>query len=211
MKDSIVIACGMQEDEIRKIQTAEGCNVPIRYMKRGLHQEPSILRALLQEQIDDAQEHDTILLTYGLCGGGTEGLCSRNTRLVLPRFHDCIHQLLENRVEKESLYVTRAWTLDDASILNQCMAIQKEYGQAQGNEILCSIYGNYKKITMLDTDSYPISPVEDNIGQAAEILHLDTSVAKTECNILKKLFRGEWDEDFIVLSPGETVTRDMFL
>ena len=35
-----------------------------------------------------------ILLGYGLCGNGLDGLSARHTRLVLPRAHDCIGLLM---------------------------------------------------------------------------------------------------------------------
>ena len=98
MEKKILIACAMQQDEIEKYRKQLNITYPVVYLQRGLHRNPSVLRNLLQQEIDRHQDVDIILLTYGLCGRGTEGIVSWNTELVMPRFHDCIHQLLENHV-----------------------------------------------------------------------------------------------------------------
>ena len=143
MEKKILIACAMQQDEIEKYRKQLNITYPVVYLQRGLHRNPSVLRNLLQQEIDRHQDVDIILLTYGLCGRGTEGIVSWNTELVMPRFHDCIHQLLENHVDKNSLYATRAWTIDKESIGGQCRTILSAYGRERGMEVLDTIYGFY--------------------------------------------------------------------
>ena len=151
MEKKILIACAMQQDEIEKYRKQLNITYPVVYLQRGLHRNPSVLRNLLQQEIDRHQDVDIILLTYGLCGRGTEGIVSWNTELVMPRFHDCIHQLLENHVDKNSLYATRAWTIDKESIGGQCSTVLAAYGRERGMEVLDTIYGGYEKITLIDT------------------------------------------------------------
>lgn len=210
MEHSILIACAMQEDEVRKWQRLCNYTGSIVFLKRGLHENPKQLKDMLTKEIDANQDADTIMLTYGLCGGAADGLCSRNTKLVLPRFHDCIHQLTKNQVEKKTLYVTRAWTLDEASVTGQCKKILHEYGVEQGSEILKSIYGNYEKIEILDTDSYELTSVLPRLEKTAGLLSMQLSVKKTDCSVIRKLLLGKWDADFILCAPGETIRRSMF-
>lgn len=66
---------------------------------RGMHEHPKELKERLSVLISEHQNVDEIVLTYGLCGYGTVGLISENTRLVLPRFDDCISQLLYRETE----------------------------------------------------------------------------------------------------------------
>lgn len=210
MGKQILIACGMQQDEIEKKKTECKSCVPVIYMKRGMHENPRVLHEILQREINRHQDCDEILMTYGLCGLATEKLVSENTRLILPRFHDCIHQLMENKVDVNSLYLTRCWTLDEKSILKQCEHILEEYGQEMGKEILGCIYGSYERITVIDTDSYNLIPVIQNAKKAAEMLNLSVRTLPSRALVIEKLLQGAWDEDFIILQPGEPVKKEMF-
>lgn len=211
MKKQMLIACGMQQDEIEMTRKKWNPDLPVVYLKRGMHENPGVLHGMLQQEIARHQDCDEILMTYGLCGLATDGLVSEGTRLILPRFHDCIHQLLEDQVEKDSLYMTRCWTLDEKSILNQCESVLQQYGEETGREILNSIYGSYGKITVIDTGSYEPEPVMENAKKAAEMLNLSVKTCPSAVCIIRKLLQGEWDEDFIILQPGEPVRKEMFL
>ena len=169
------------------------------------------VEALLQQEIDRHQDVDIILLTYGLCGRGTEGIVSWNTELVMPRFHDCIHQLLENHVDKNSLYATRAWTIDKESIGGQCRTILAAYGRERGMEVLDTIYGGYEKITLIDTQSYDIKKTKDGLKRPAELLNKKLAVEPSDCNIIRKLLSGKWDCNFVHLEKGERVTERHFI
>lgn len=211
MEKKILIACAMQQDEIEKYRKQLNITYPVVYLQRGLHRNPSVLRNLLQQEIDRHQDVDIILLTYGLCGRGTEGIVSWNTELVMPRFHDCIHQLLENHVDKNSLYATRAWTIDKESIGGQCSTVLAAYGRERGMEVLDTIYGGYEKITLIDTQSYDIKKTKDGLKRPAELLNKKLAVEPSACNIIRKLLSGKWDCNFVHLEKGERVTERHFI
>jgi hypothetical protein len=91
--------------------------VDVHLNRRGLHDDPPNLRAILQGEIDavaaggadaggtaDAAAargggapYDAILLAYGLCGAATAGLRAGSIPLVVPRAHDCITLFLGSR------------------------------------------------------------------------------------------------------------------
>ena len=80
-----LIACEVIYNEVRgSIPESWG----VVYFKKGLHERSDILRKKLQNEIDRSQDYDFILLGYGFCGRGTEGLVSGKTVLVMPRCHD---------------------------------------------------------------------------------------------------------------------------
>lgn len=210
-EDTLLIACGMQQDEVEHCRKEYGITVPVHYLKRGMHENPAELHVTLQALIDENQHYDTILLTYGLCGRASEGLVSPHTRLVMPRFHDCIHQLLENHVDKHTLYLTRTWTLDEQSIQGQIRDICDTYEPQQAQEIISAIYGGYERIAVIDTDSYHLEPVVAETRRTAARLGMDTCLVQTDCHVLRKLLTGEWDEQILVLPPGEAVCGKDFL
>jgi len=84
--------------------------VDIHLNRRGLHDDPPNLRAILQREIDavgspgapaaggsTAASYDAIVLAYGLCGAATTGLRAGAIPLVVPRAHDCITLFLGSR------------------------------------------------------------------------------------------------------------------
>ena len=213
----ILIACAMLEDEIHKIYEETGCEIPVVWVERGYHNTPEKLRGKLQSLIEEHQDVDIILLSFGLCGNGTNGIVSLGTRLVLPKFDDCINLLLcrgkrrsRGLTETGSLYLTRGWTLDSESILKQYEKYVEEYGQESAEAILEMMYEHYEKITVIDTKSYDRKPVLNYAREAAKLLDLIPETTEGSTEILRKLLTGRWEEDFIVLEPGQAVTAADF-
>ena len=68
------------------------------FLEQGLHNTPDLLRQKLQEAIDTVEgDYDAILVVYGLCSRGIEGIVARDTRLVVVKGHDCITHLLGSK------------------------------------------------------------------------------------------------------------------
>lgn len=213
----ILIACSMLEDEIKKVYKEIECNIPVIWVERGFHNTPEKLNGELQKIIDEHQDCDEILLTFGLCGNGTEGIVSKNTMLVMPRFDDCINMLLckgkrESRglTKADSIYITRGWTLDSESILSQYDKYVEDYGEESAEGIIEMMYEHYKTITVIDTDSYEKAPVMEYANQAARLLGLSSQMTEGSTKVLRDLLLGNWEEHFIVQKPGCSVTQTLF-
>lgn len=209
----ILIACSMLEDEIYKVYEEIGCNIPIIWMERRFHNTPERLKKKLQELIEEHQDVDEILLSFGLCGNGTNGIVSPGTRLVMPKFDDCINMLLcrgkrkaRGLTETGSIYLTRGWTLDEEAILNQYEKNVRDYGEESAKMISEIMYGSYKKITVIDTKCYDTEPVLAYAKKAAALLGLSAGTIEGSTGIIKQLLTGEWGENFIVLEPGQLLT-----
>ena len=89
-------------------------------MPFGLHETPVELTREVQKTIDkasDSGDYSRIILGYGICGKGTEGLKARKIPLVIPQAHDCITLFLgSNTAYKEQFnkcpgtyYFTAGW------------------------------------------------------------------------------------------------------
>ena len=77
--------------------------VDVRLNRRGLHDDPPNLRAILQAEIDEiSAPYDAVVLAYGLCGGATAGLRCGAIPLVVPRAHDCITLFLGDRARYQA-------------------------------------------------------------------------------------------------------------
>lgn len=205
------------EDEINNALDQMNITIPVVWMDRGFHNTPEKLKTELQDQIDQLQDQDEILLAFGLCGNGTEGICSKNTKLILPRFDDCINLLLctgqrtsRALTRADSLYLTRGWTLDQESILQQYDMIKEQYDEEMCDIIFETMYGHYHAITVIDTGCYDTAPVLNYAQKAADLLDFDVETRPGSNQILRQLIGGDWNEHFIVLQPGEKISTKYF-
>lgn len=200
-------------DEVKSVCNRLKDPVEIVWMKRSMHKRPEVLTRSLQQVIDNHQDKEAILLTYGLCGSSTLGLMSKHTKLVIPRFHDCIHQLLLDRTDTSAAenffvmpghyYMTRGWTLDREEFYKNSLWILSRYGPESRKEILETLYEGYTDIDVIDTGAYPVDTVVSHAEKAADLLNLKVNKIPGSTVILEKLLTGNWDDDFIVLEPGE--------
>ncbi len=212
-----LIACSMMEDEINSVLKQSNITIPIVWMDRGFHNTPEKLNLKLQNQIDQLQDQDEILLAFGLCGNGTEGIYSQNTKLILPRFDDCINLLLctgqrtsRALTQTDSLYLTRGWTLDKEAILQQYEIIKEQYDEEMCDIIFETMYGHYHTVTVIDTGCYDTAPVLDYADKAAKLLDFQVKTCPGSNQILYHLLTGNWDKNFIVLQPGEKISSMYF-
>ena len=216
-----MISCGMLMDEVKSVCNKLEDPVKIVWMKRSMHKKPKMLTKSLQQVIDSHQDKEAILLTYGLCGNSTLGLASRHTKLVIPRFHDCIHQLLLDRTDASTAedfsimpghyYMTQGWTLDREEFYKNAMWTLRRFGLESGREILEIMYDGYTDIDVIDTGAYPVDTVVKHAKKAADLLNFKVNKIPGSTAILEKLVTGNWDDDFIVLEPGEKVELSHFM
>lgn len=86
-----VITCAVLEDEVKHFSADLPQVVHTEIMQQGLHNEPHELRRQVQAAIDrverDLPHIQAIVLGYGLCSRGTEGITTGRCLLVIPRAH----------------------------------------------------------------------------------------------------------------------------
>lgn len=95
-----LLACSVFEREIAMLAGDAAHIVESRYYEIALHDRPDVLRAKLQEELDDIDSRpdiDAVVLAYGLCGRGTAGLRAGRHPFVIPRAHDCITVFLGSK------------------------------------------------------------------------------------------------------------------
>lgn len=99
-----LIACDVfrEELEVRADLPRYG---QIVWLPMALHDRPADMRQRLQAEIDrlEAADVDVILLLFGLCGGGLDGVCARRRPLVIPRAPDCISILIGSNARRNDI------------------------------------------------------------------------------------------------------------
>lgn len=212
-----LIACEMLRDEVELAMARTGIEYPTIWLDKGLHDTPEKLRASLQDKIDQLDRYDTILLAMALCGGALDGISCGHARLAVPKFDDCIRIILSlepgmhNAADARSLYYTRQWLDSAGHLTRQQEQYLEKYGEKKTKKIMRLMLANYKSCRMVDTGAYDMAQWEDRARADADALGLEYGTQHGSVRVLEKLLRQEFDEEFLVVEPGETLTQRMFL
>jgi hypothetical protein len=207
--------------------------VDVRLNRRGLHDDPPNLRAILQAEIDEiGAPYDAVVLAYGLCGGATAGLRCGAIPLVVPRAHDCITLFLGDRARYQAEFSANPGTywyvqdylertddgsafggvgaVSDASALETYREYVAKYGEdnaAYLMEALGAWSSHYDRAAFVD-----MGVAAPEASAAAATRARDDAdrrgwrFAKLagELLLVRGLIDGAWDPaDYLVLQPGQ--------
>ncbi len=206
--------------------------VDIRLFERGLHDVPKDLRTRLQVAIDEAPAAaDAVVLGYGLCGGATAGIVARDRPVVLPRAHDCITLFLgarERYAQETTDGPATYWYVADQLERNdgyrasvgglaigsdtdaQVEATRAEYVAKYGEDnadYLMEVLGgwrvHYGRAAFVSMGVADEAASEAAAQDEAERRGWAFERIEGSLVLLRRLIDGDWDEDMLVLQPGE--------
>lgn len=210
----IVIACETLRDEIQAAINITGYEQDIRWIKSGLHNIPEKLRSCLQQQLDQCNEYDRVLMTFGLCGNSIIGLNTGDFQLVIPKVDDCISLLLGSVSERVKAgkdggvyFLTPGWLRGERNIWAEYNYAVEKYGEKKGDMIMKLLLENYKYLGMLDTKAYNMNEYTYTVDKIAKKLGLSRKIIPASVDYLCQLLTGPWQNDkFVVLEPHSQVT-----
>jgi hypothetical protein len=216
-----VIACETIKDEIMYVADKLQCKHPFLWMPSSLHKYPERLRHRLQEEIDKCDEdEDNILLLFGYCGNAVLGLSSQHARLIIPKMDDCISLLLGGNQRRKDLsmegrayYLTEGWMNSDSGIAVEYNRCLMKYGYDKSNMVFKVMLKGYKSFDVIDTGivgAETMSDMMDAVQKLAECFNLEHKVIEGTLEVLGKALYGQWDEDFVIVEPGEKVKFEYF-
>jgi hypothetical protein len=85
----VVIACRVLQDVLERL-LPEDLASQVTFMDYGLHRVPDKMTWTLQAAINGVEAPSLVVLGYGLCGNGLDGLRAGPHTLLAPRTDDCI-------------------------------------------------------------------------------------------------------------------------
>ena len=206
--------------------------VDIELLKRGLHNTPASLKDTLQAMIDAraSEGYDAIVMGYGLCGKATAGLTARSQPIVIPRAHDCITLFLGSRGRYQYQFENFAGTYwyahdyverDDGSGAALSMgsatdtdleAVYDEYVAKYGKEnadYLMKVMGawqqHYQRAVYIDMGVGDGAAAEAKAQADAARRGWVFERLAGDLVLVRRLLEGDWEDDFLVLQPGQTV------
>jgi hypothetical protein len=203
--------------------------VDVELFQLGLHNTPANLRQRLQAQIDAVGPgYDAVVLAYGLCGQSTAGLTARDKPVVIPRAHDCITLFLGSREryrqEFEQNKGTYWYTLDyierrgddhtslsasDVDVAAVYDEYVAKYGQDNADylmEVMGAWQQHYQRAAFIDLGLGDNTAVEAQAQADAARRGWRFERVAGDLVLIRRLLNGDWDADFLVLQPGQTLT-----
>ena len=217
MQPFYFITCATVYEELLPHLPEDAC---IKRLEFGLHLHPDRLRERLQAELDGAPAGHTVVLGYGLCGGGLDGLHVRHNRVVAPRAHDCIALFLgSDQAQREqaaqevgTYYVTKGWLeAEDHGLMSEYERLVARYGPERGPEIARLAFANYTRLALVDTGNYDVEPCRSLARRLAELYELRFEELPGSPDLVRSLAAGDWDGRFLIFEPGETITLSAFL
>ena len=220
-----VITCAVLETEIAHFTRGLSHIARVEVLEQGLHNQPDKLRTKLQTAIDQVEmetDADTIVLGYGLCSRGTEGVRTSRCRLVIARAHDCITHLLGDKDRYARYVAGRPGTYWYSPGWNKHTDMPGKERREKLRRRYTDEYGQDNAQFLIDTEQNWFRTYNN-----AAFVHLGVGDIETEwqytqqcaawlgwhCDhqcgdpaLLKDLLTGPWDDRrFLVLAPGETL------
>jgi hypothetical protein len=206
--------------------------VDVMLLRMGLHNTPLNLRARLQAAIDaiTSPPYDAIVLAYGLCGQATAGLVARQIPLVIPRAHDCITLFLGSRARYQEEFAAQPgtyWYVQDymerrdgtgttlslgagldvniGDVYDEYVA---KYGQDNADylmEVMGGWQAHYQRAVYIDMGVGDGASIERQAQEEAARRGWCFQRQNGDLNLLRRLLAGEWDQDFLVIQPGQQI------
>jgi hypothetical protein len=219
-----VITCAVLELEIAHFGAALRHLIHVETMPQGLHNDPPRLRTELQRAIDKVEREtaaEVIVLGYGLCSRGTEGVRTTRCRLVMPRAHDCITLLLGSKEKYEecvrrcpgTYWYSPGWNKhhlppgpERYEHLHQEYC--EKYGADEADYLMqmerhwCTAYCQAVYVDL------GVGATEQDLQYTrgcAEWLNWSFARERGDPGLLTALLEGRWDDErFVTVGPGET-------
>jgi hypothetical protein len=207
-----VVACAAVMQEIEPFLPAgTECSV----LDFGLHTNPSELRRVLQDSIDRAAGSvDTVVLGYGLCSMAVIGLRANGCTLVVPRVDDCIALCLgsqeayraQSKSEPGTYYLTGGWIEVGDSPFSQHERLVAIYGPEKAERLMGRMLNNYTRLAFIDTGRDGTDAYRDYSRSMADRFGLRYVELPGSERLIRKMFSGTADHEFVVARPGQTIT-----
>jgi hypothetical protein len=211
-----IIACQVVIEEILPL-LPEGTGYET--LDLGLHVNPDKLRMTLQEKIDaSSKEKGTILLGYGLCSRAVVGLRSEKCSLVVPCVDDCIGIFLGSReaylkqvkAEPGTYYLTKGWIEAGDNLFGSHNQIVERYGPEQAEVLIKRMLQNYTRLVFINTGKYRVEHYREYSERTASRYGLRFQEIFGATTLVDKMANGPWDEDFVVVPPGQMISYEAF-
>jgi len=203
-----VIACAVLEDEVTHFAKGHEQIVRVDMLPQGLHNDPPDLRDKLQQAIDEVEQDDrvdTIVLAYGLCSRGTEGVATQRCRLVIARAHDCITLLLGSKETYADYVAKHPGTYWYSPGWNR-------HHLPPGPQRYNHLYTKYREDYGKDNADYLMEQEQHWFRTYERATYVDLTIGRTDRDVAYTQYCADWlGWKFDQVQGDEKLMRDLLL
>ncbi len=222
----VIIACQVLQNMLERL-LPDSLAEQVTFMDYGLHRLPSKMTYTLQEAIDSLERPSLVVLGYGLCGNGLNGIKAGRHTLLVPRADDCIAILLGSRqaymrefeATPGTYYLSKGWLESGSHPLKEYQEYVDKYGEEDAAWIMDQQYQHYERLVLVthsEADMAKYRPqaqavaaycqqwgmrYEEILGSDAYVRRLVEIAADPE----------QADDEFVVISPGGEICQEEFI
>lgn len=198
----------------------------MQFLDSGLHLVPANLKTTLQEALEGLPEPSRVILGYGLCGGGLNGIDAGVHQLVVPRADDCItlffgsYEQRQNDFDKHpgSYYITPGWLEAGTHPLGEYQGLLEKYDEETALWIMGQQYQHYGRLVLLADSKAALEEYRPQAQEVADFcerwgMRYEERVGQRDyLDLMAAVITGETvsQDDFIVVSPGERLSLGHF-
>lgn len=218
-----IIACHILWRELCHFASLSGNVFDFHFLEQGLHCTPDLLRKELQDAIDAVSgDYDAILIGYGLCCNGIEGIVARRIPLVVARGHDCITHMLGSKERYKQYFdshpgtywFTPGW-IDTGGQPGReryertFQSYVDEYGEDNARYLMEMEQGwlkEYSNAAYTDLGFGQNDHHKEYTRKCAEWLGWGYDELQGDPRLVKKLVEGDWNPaEFLIVEPGRKI------
>ncbi len=225
-RPTVVIACRVFQDLFDRFGRA-GTIQKYVFLDYGLHETPKKLKEAVQDALDTLPDSSLVVLGYGLCGNGLDGIRAGRHTLLIPRADDCIAVFLGSyeRYQQEfqdqpaTYYLTKGWLESGSNPLQEYQRYVNRYGRAKADWLIDYLYHNYKRLVLVahsqqDLDTYRTRAQE--VAHFCERWGMRYEEMLGSPDFFERLMQvasnaEESQSDFIIVPPGGELRQEQFL
>ena len=193
------------------------------FLEQGLHDTPDLLRSKLQDAIDAVDgDYAAVLVGYGLCSNGIEGIVAREIPLVVAKGHDCITYLLGSKERYRryfnshpgTYWYTPGWIDTQAQPGREryertYRSYVDKYGEDNAQYLMEMEQGwfkEYSNAAYTDLGFGESDHHKEYTRECAEWLGWRHDELQGDPRLVKRLLEGDWNaEDFLIVEPGQKI------
>jgi hypothetical protein len=131
---------------------------------------------------------------------------------------DCIAIFLGTRsaytqqckIEPGTYYLTKGWIEAGSTPFSEFDGMVERYGLKQATWFHKMMFKNYKRLALINTGQYGMDHYREYTRQAATRFELRYEEIAGSNAMVKKLISGDWDDEFVVVQPGDTIRLQDF-
>jgi hypothetical protein len=133
-----VLACEIAVRELQYAAARSNNLVDLEFLTQGHHDTPASGRQEIQQRIDalPSGKYEALVLGYALCSNILVGIKAKDTRLIIPRAHDCITFLLGSNARYQERFSQRPGTYYYSSGWLECATRRGAKGSNWGGAAL---------------------------------------------------------------------------